>query len=542
MTALAAALQESTHFTPVEAVRQAQIYLARNSLLAFIRTVAPWFIIEECHVAICLHLEAAERGEIDRLMIHMPPRAGKTSIVSVFYVAWYFGRHPDDKVLSASHSNELVQDNLAEVLNIMRSEIYLEIFPETVIKSAKARQFTLQNDGTKPAGVFNGAGMGKKIAGKGANLGVIDDLISEQEALSPVMKNKAERWYKSGFYTRLQPERAIVIVMATRWAHDDPPGRLQKLAKENPEADQWTILSIPAILDEDSARILNACAREDPILAANDNQPLQAGDSFAPIRFPIERVRRSKANMLPRDFNAQYMQRPTDNEGSILLASMFRVWEKKVPECVYIASFYDTAWEEKQESDYSARITVGIFEDTVTIDTGGKTADNREVKQYRPFLVEAWRDRLQSPALFNEAVEHYKLHRPDRILVEKKASGIGLVQALRNHESPAIPVQSWLPDLGRGMNDKITRANLSALTLGQAPLRHLKRQWATDFIEECKQFPFGQHDDWVDCLTMAILWLRKHHLIQLPTDVMSEEDELERDVALQTAKKRRLYG
>jgi predicted phage terminase large subunit-like protein len=521
------------------ALQNAELLLARETLRGFIRLIDPSFVMEEVHILICLALEASVRGEpgFDRIMISMPPRTGKSRVVSVFFVAWYFGKAPRDKVMSTSHSIDLVSGHAAEVAEIMRSDVYRMIFPEAILQRSTGKHMVLEagsNDGTQ-AGSFFGAGVGAGIAGKGFNLGIIDDPHSEQTYKSKLLKDKIWNWYSAGFYTRRQPERNIIIVMATRWAYDDLPGRLLDQASRNQHSDQWMVLNIPAILDQRTVHTLLAAAETDEIIKAEGVKALKPGVSFAPRRFDAAFLRKSRAVMTERDWNAQYMGRPSEDEGSILLSDHFRLWVKKdPPECVLTASFWDTALEDGDDNDYTARLTLGLFERSYT-------HEGREFRHLQPIMLEAKQERLKAAYLRDRVTEHQKIWQCDRIVIEKKASGIQLIQELQL-QHPPVPVEGWLPSGSRRLSDKVARANLSSIVLSSCPIWYMDRQWAADFISQCLQFPYGQHDDWVDTLTMAVLWMRRHGLIQLPTDEMTEDEDLQQKVEASHQKKRRYYG
>lgn len=240
-----------------------------GSLIKFIKRVAPWFIVEEVHLAIAERLEAVVLGEIDRLMVYMPPRTGKSMLASIFFPAWYMGLFPDRKVMQCSYSAELAVGFGRQVRNLVQDRDYQSVFPGVNLRpdNKAAGRWALTGGGE-----YFAAGVGGGIAGKGFNIGIIDDPLSEQDAYSQVAKDRVWEWYGPGFYTRRQPGGAGIVYMGTRWALDDLAGRLVEESKQNKEADRWEILSIPAILNKKAAAILNRFTG-DPLLTDPDEIP-----------------------------------------------------------------------------------------------------------------------------------------------------------------------------------------------------------------------------------------------------------------------------
>ena len=510
------------------ALRAGEIFLARHSLIQFIRLVAPWFKIEAAHVTICHYLEAAVDGTIPRLMIHMPPRTGKSEIVSKLFIAWYLGKYPLDKVLHASHSKEMIEEFFESISEYIDSDVYRLIFPDVEIAKAKGTRFTIQSKDAGRRGEYRAISVETRVAGFGANLAMIDDPVSEQDFLSPHKRNKIERWYRAGFITRQQPERSIIIIMATRWITDDLPGRLIKLARQNPDADQWTVLSIPAFVNMKTADVINAIAkREDHV----EHDPLLEGQSFLPRRFSKRFLNGQKANLIPEDWGAQYMQKPMDVEGNILKKALFEPWKGELPDVDLQVTFWDTAYLEKETADYTARSTYGVFRRKVTF-------EGQEFEQYRVILLDANRERIDAAELPNTVVRYQQEVGSDHIVIEDKGSGITLLQELQTITRIPLPVQPWLPPAPG--TDKVARASITAGILYWAPLYVPDADWAKELIDEALRFPFAPHDDLTDTLTMMAIWMRSNGLLGTPMDVLSEEDQKDQDLAPKV--KKATYG
>lgn len=522
--------------------------MARESLISYIRLVAPWFRIEEIHCVIAAHLEALARGDVDRLMVFMPPRTGKSSMTSVFLPSWYIGKHSNEQILQVGHKIDLPKGFSQEVKGIISLPQYKMIFPN--VRMAKdshaAGRWKVEDfseyfnhdkkKGVRQQGKYNAAGVGTGIAGIGFNLGIVDDPMDEQDKDSKTAKDKIWNWWGPGFYTRRQPEKNAIIVTATRWATDDLPGRLLDLQKQG--GDEWTVLNIPAILDKDSARKIYDMATGYGDLQL-EPMKLKAGDSFAPRRFTLKELRRSRANMAARDWLALYMGTPVEDEGQILKKKWWRQWEEaEPPKCEFVFQVYDTAFEAKQDSDYSACTTWGVFKRTEK----HKYFDE-EVESYHCMLLGAWKERVQAADLRDKVLELWKkFEHPDRILIENKASGIQLVQELRRIRNPAIPVWPWTPPRGlRSELSKRARAFMASLVLEQGAVWYMPRIWAEEVINECAKCRFDgsdEHDDLPDTVAHALLYMRQTYRLDLPTDY-----DREREAIRGLPKRRpRLYG
>lgn len=549
--------------------------LARESLIAYIKAVAPWFIIEEVHCVIAAHLEAVAAGDIDRFMCFMPPRTGKSLTASTFFPSWYAGKLPSDKIMQVSYKLERARDFSLDVRELMRLPEYRWIFPGVQLaKDAKAagrwRVEELTSEAHKLAkqrtqqGQYNAAGTEGGIAGVGFNLGILDDPLSEQDKDSKLAKDRVWNWYGPGFYTRRQPERNAIVLMMTRWSKDDLAGHL--LEQKKAGADVWTVLNVPAILNKESAKKVYEVAKEysTPGLTEPDGgvRELKEGDSLAPRRMSLKELARSRANMTEADWNALYMGNPTKEEGHILKKKYWRLWPKdKPPECVFIFQMYDTAMEAKESNDYSARTTWGVFEHK---EREGERAS------FNMILLDRWKDRLETPELKRQIVighfggkkakeiltrwypndkeeiaqldDKLQGYLSDRILIENKGGAIGLIQELRKLHDPAVPVWPW--KLPRGMSGelgKYARAKLASLVFEQGAVWYMDRTWATEVIDACAACKFDgsdEHDDLEDTVSASAVYVRQTYRVELKTDV--DEEEEAREAAPKP--KRKFYG
>ena len=437
--------------------------------------VWPSFIGGSHHKIFAEKLERVAKGELKRLIVNMPPRHTKSEFASYLFPAWVMGRNPHTKIIQATHTAELAVGFGRKVKNLLDSEIYRDVFPEIELaRDAKASGRWSTNEG----GEYYAVGVGGALAGRGANLCIIDDPVSEQDALSPTALDGIYEWYTSGPRQRLQPGGAIIIVM-TRWSIRDLTAKvLQKQAEGG--ADQWEVVEFPAIFpDTDNVLWPEFWSRDE-----------------------LEGVR---ASIPVSKWNAQYLQNPTAEEGAIIKREWWNVWEADdPPPCEYIIQSYDTAFTKSDRADYSAITTWGIFYP----DEGDEPAI---------ILLDAEKGRWEFPELKDAALRLYKDYDPDMVLIEQKASGTPLTHELRQM---GIPVSAFTP--GRGA-DKFSRMNACAPVFESGMVWSPESRWSEEVIEECAAFPNGEHDDLADSMTQAILRFRQGGFIRTRADYEDED-------------------
>ncbi len=220
---------------------------ARKALLRFTEYTLPNYIAANHHTLIADKLEALERGDIDRLMINMPPRHGKSELASRRFPAWFLGRNPDKSVIAASYNSDLATDFGRQVRNIVACTGYSKLFETRLAEDSRAANRWNTDDG----GTYVAAGVGTAITGRGADILLIDDPLKDrEEADSELQRQKIWDWYTSTAYTRLAPNGRIVVIQ-TRWHEDDLSGRLLEESKKG--GDAWDVLELPAINDDGEA-------------------------------------------------------------------------------------------------------------------------------------------------------------------------------------------------------------------------------------------------------------------------------------------------
>ena len=442
--------------------------------ISFVKHMWPEFIEGRHHKIIANKFNKIADGKLKRLIVCLPPRHSKSEFASTFFPAWMMGRRGDLKIIQTTHTAELAVRFGRKVRNIIDSEEYQHVFPDLKLQAdnKSAGRWTSNQEGE-----FFAAGVGGAITGRGADLLIIDDPHSEQDAMSPTAMESAYEWYTSGPRQRLQPGGIIIIVM-TRWSTKDLVGKVLK--KQGDEhADQWDVVEFPAIMPESETPLWPEFWKKEELLSVKASLPINK-------------------------WNSQWLQNPTAEAGSIVKREWWNRWEPEdVPAYSYVIQSYDTAFSKKETADYSAITTWAIFNP----EEGG--AD-------QIILLDAKRLRVDFPELKKVAYEEYRYWEPDCVLIEAKASGTPLTQELRRM---GIPVTAYSPSRGQ---DKIARMN------SVAPIFESGMVWATDdtfaeeVIEECAAFPYGDNDDYVDSMTMALMRFRQGGFVALDEDYPDE--------------------
>jgi len=479
-------------FRLVEQLEQRQLQHTRQqSLLAFCKHMQLDYKVGMHHKKLASLLEAIERGDKDRICVSVPPRHGKSQLVSIFYTAWYLGRNPTHKVMLVSHTTDLAVDFGRKVRNLIGSSAYQEVFPEVEL-AADSKSAGRWN--TNKGGEFFAAGVGAALAGRGAHLLLVDDPHSEQDILNGNLEvfAKAYEWFTFGARTRLMPGGRVAIVH-TRWSLEDLIGRVTRDMTANPLADQYEIFEFPAILE---------VTKQD-----EDGNNTTTEKALWPEFFDLPALYRTKASMPAFQWNAQYQQNPTGEEGAIIKREWWRVWKhSKPPKCEYIIMSLDAAAEKNNRADYTSLTTWGVF------------VNEEEDDNYHIILLNAIKDRLEFPELKAMCLREYREWEPDSFIVEKKSSGVALYQEMRR---TGLPVSEFTPT--RATGDKFARLNAVADIISSGMCWVPETRWADELVEEIAAFPYGSHDDQVDSSVMALARFRQGGFIVLPTDEIEEE-------------------
>ena len=447
---------------------------AQQEFLSFVKQMWAGFIDGRHHKVMAKKFQELAAGKTKRLIINMPPRHTKSEFASYLLPAWYLGKFPNKKIIQCSNTAELAVGFGRKVRNLVDSEQYGKVFPNVSLRSdskAAGRWSTNAN------GEYFAIGVGGTVTGKGADLLIIDDPHSEQEAAlaanDPTVFDKVYEWYTSGPRQRLQPGGSIVIVQ-TRWSKRDLTGKIIKASMER-DGDDWEVIEFPAILPS--------------------GKPLW-GEFWS-----IEELEALRTELPLPKWQAQYQQEPTSEQGAIVKREWWKIWEEdSPPRCEFLIQSWDTAFTKNERSDYSACTTWGVFH-------MNENPDNCHV-----ILLDAFKKRMEFPELKEEALRSYREYEPDAFIVEAKASGAPLIYELR---AMGIPVQEFTPTRG---NDKISRINSVSDLFSSGKVWAPATRWAEEVIEEMAAFPNSEHDDYVDSSTQALIRFRKGGFLRLETD------------------------
>lgn len=462
-----------------ETLKAVELDLARRFYQRFVGFVRPDYHWSVSHEFVAKKLqafvEAVARKESPRLMVFLPPRWGKSELTSRMLPGWVLGRYPDWNVGIVSYGAELAEELSSDARRTVLSDEYGALWGNVyapdpgssveIDRSSKAvNHWRIANH----RGGVRAVGVGGALTGRGFDICIIDDPIKgRKEADSDLYRDDLWKWYQGTLRTRLEPGGGLLVIQ-TRWHHDDLSGRLLREA-----AGRWEVVSLPAI--------------------AGESDPLGRlpGEPLDPQRFDLPALAEIQADISSRDWIAQYQQQPTPDEGSIFQRGWFRSEELDLRPMGNIIQAWDTAFSEKREADYSVCTTWRIY----THPNGGQ--------EYQ--LLNVYRARLTFPALKEKVYQAAGVWRPHRIIIEDIGSGKSLVQEMRN--TTGLPIVTYRPD-----RDKVARAHaVTGLMEAGRVVLNKDAPWLETYLQELMQFPAGEHDDQVDSTTMALAVAGVYH-------------------------------
>jgi predicted phage terminase large subunit-like protein len=423
---------------------------ARTGLIPFTEYTNHAYEPAPPHSEIAEKLEAVERGEIDRLMIFMPPRHGKSELASRRFPAWYMGRNPDKQIIAASYNSDLASDFGREVRNIIRTNEFSRLFNVKLAEDSRAAG----RWNTDAGGAYVAAGVGTAVTGRGAHILLIDDPVKDrEEAESELRRETIWNWYTSTAYTRLMPGGAVILIQ-TRWHEDDLGGRL--LEAEQNGGDKWVKVNLPAIKD---------------------------GQALWPERYNVDALKRIKAAIGPRDFEALYQQNPTPDDGTFFLRDWFKRHDDAPAKGhIYITSDYAVT---EDGGDWTAHLVWNYHEDTLT-------------------LIDGWTGQTSADVWIEELLRLFKQHRP---LCYFGEAGV-IVKAVkpmltrRMNELRVFARTEWIPSI----SDKPTRARAFQARAAMGKVSLPKTDLGEKVLNQLLSFPAGKHDDLVDtCALMGMV-------------------------------------
>lgn len=463
-----------------------RIEKCKESFIYFASHMWPGFISGKHHQIMANAFERVAKGELKRLIINMPPRHTKSEFASYLLPAWFLGKFPEKKIIQTAHTAELAVGFGRKVRNLVSSEAFSRVFETTLSSDSKAAG----RWNTGAGGDYFAIGVGGAVTGKGADLLIIDDPHSEQEAKqgNPAVFDGVYEWYTSGPRQRLQPGGAIIIVM-TRWSKRDLTGQILKNSEKD-GVNEWEVIEFPAILP--------------------------SGTPLWPGFWKKEELEAIKAEIPVSKWEAQYQQNPTSEGNAIIKRNQWRIWESDTaPQCDYIIQSWDTAFEKSNRADYSACTTWGVFDHP----------DDKGNLRTNIICLDAFKARMEFPELKQKAFEMYKEWEPDTLIVEKKAAGAPLIYELRQ---TGILLEEYTPSKG---SDKIARVNAISDLFASGVVWCPDTRWADELMEELAAFPNGDHDDLVDSTSQALLRFRRGGFIQIESDEQDNPISIRRRAA-----------
>ena len=449
---------------------QARLELARRTLIDFTCHTFPNYQAGWHHELLAEYLDQYISGNIKRLIVTMPPRHGKSELVSRRLPAFILGKNPDATIIATSYTADLATRMNRDVQRIMDDPSYKQLFPETRLSGANVRSIAqgtyLRNSDIFEVvgrrGYYKSAGVGGAITGMGCNYGIIDDPIKNRaEAESLTFRKMVYDWYISTFYTRLESNASILITM-TRWHEDDLVGRLLDASKNDPGADQWVVLNLPATTEKPGTR-----------------DPRSPGEALWPEKYSDSELRSIKITLGTYDWESLYQQNPSSPEGMILERAWWQYYRQAPNHFDEIIQSWDCTFKDTDGTDY------------VVGQVWGKLGSNK-------YLLDQVRDRMDLPTTIR-AIKNLSNKWPlaEAKYIEDKANGPAVIQMLKGQISGLIAVE---PEGG-----KVVRARAVSPTIEAGDVYLPDRQsWVNDFVEECAAFPNGKFDDQVDAMTQAL--------------------------------------
>jgi len=435
--------------------RQLQRLQAPRSLIAFTEFTLPRYDSAGLHRQIAEQLERVERGEIDRLMLLVPPRHGKSELASRRFPAWFLGRDPTRHFISASASFSLAEEFGRDVRNLVRSEEFMQVFDDVrLAEDSQARG----RWNTEQGGSYYAVGVGGSLYGRGAHVLLIDDPFSSMaDARSEHVRKETWQWFTGTAYNRLEKNGAIVVI-GHRTHQDDLQGRL--LAQQAAGGDRWEVVELKALDDK--------------------------GQALWPEKYDVDALQRIKQNTSAADWSALYNQSPIAEEGQYFREDwIVPTLDIPLPSRLRLYGASDFAVSSKESADYTVHVVLGLD------------------SQLRLYLVDMWRRKTSSAEWVEAFCDMVQRWRPALWALEKGqiTSGVGPFLRTRMRERRCHTGLEEFPV----RHDKAVRAQSIR---GRMELRGglyvpAKASWLSDLKAELLAFPTGRHDDIVDALGLA---------------------------------------
>ncbi|WP_286475722.1 phage terminase large subunit [Methanobacterium sp. CWC-01] len=405
-------------------------------------------------------LQEVAFGETKRLMVFMPPRHGKSWLVSQFFPAWYLGMFPDKRVILTAY-----EADFASTWGRRARDVLIDYGPEVfgVEVDSRSMAATRWNIKGHDGGMIT-AGVGGPITGKGADVLIIDDPVKNaEEANSQSYRRNSWEWFKSTAYTRLEPNGAVILIM-TRWHEDDLAGRLiRQMQNENGEV--WDVLNLPALAEED------------------DLLGRKPGEALWPGRYDINELQRIKDTTGSYWWSALYQQRPQPPEGGLLKRSWIKHYQPhELPplDSLRVYQAWDLAISTRETADYTVCTTIGISKENLI------------------YILDWYRVRIDFPTQVRMVENLAKRWNPLQIVIESNAYQQALPQQLK--QTSMLPIKEVKRTI-----DKVTRISAGFVHFENSKvLLPEKDPELENFLNEYLYFPQGKHDDMLDSMELAL--------------------------------------
>lgn len=502
----------------------------RRSLRKFVKRVWPLIdpkpYVEAWHIdALCDHLAYVAIGDIRNLMVNVPPRMTKSSIISVAWPAWMWTDETNAAIqfLCASYAKDLAESDAMKMRRIITSQWYVMRYPHVMLLGDQNRADDFRN---VLGGYRQSISVGGRTTGLGGDIQIGDDFHNAATIESDKIRKAAVHWHDNSWRSRVNDPNAARRVYTGQRTHDgDIYGHV--LSREEK---RWVHLNLPMEFDKSRPCITYRNKGAGPIGQPIFRDPRKVPNSLlCPARFD-ETVAAAEKEAIPkRTWDAQYQQQPEGQGGVILKRNWWRKWdwpewhpeyrksERPLPEVVEVLQAYDTAFEQNEQDSYTVRTTWGLFEHSETI-RGPNGVTRQTDPRINAILLERKKWRPTFGEMRDDAEEANDLWKPDRILVEKKASGHSLIQELRRKDLPIRAVKVF--------GDLVYRAHMSSLPLEKGAIWYITRNWAKDLIEECAKFPNVDFNDQVSSCTIAWQYMRRYMDLQIEDEDDNEELDL----------------
>jgi phage terminase large subunit-like protein len=496
----------------------------RRSLRKFVRSAWPLIdpkdFVGNWHIdALCDHLAYVALGEIRNLMVNVPPRATKSSIVSVAFPAWVWTNEPEVQFLTASYVEDLAVGDAIKMRRLIESEWYRSRYPDLVLLGDENRA---ERFGNIHGGYRQTIAVGTKTTGMGGDIKLLDDPHNATDVEKDSKRKQAVNWHDNAWRSRNNDPNTVRHIYVGQRTHDgDIFGHV--LAREEK---RWVVLCLPMEFEADRKCITFKNRGKGPEGPAIFEDPRKfPGELLDPKRYSEDTIEELKESTPKRTWDAQYQQRPEGAGGRILKRHWWRKWgwpewhpefgksKRPLPEAFAVIQSYDTAFEQGEEDSYTVRTTWALFYHQEDVAPGERRKHQEE--RISSMILERKKWRPGFGEMRDEAVEAAEQWDPDRVLIEKKASGHALVKELRQKGLPvrAIKIQG----------DLVYRAHMASLPLEKGAVWYVDRPWAKDFIDTCAKFPGVDFDDEIASLVIALMYMRIYMDLELEDDDKNEE-------------------